>query len=40
MRTTPNALFSFDEPIANSSMFSLPRMTAPASRSFLVTVAS
>ena len=27
----PNALCSVDEPIANSSMFVLPRMTAPAS---------
>ena len=28
----PKAEFSVDEPIANSSMFVLPRMTAPASR--------
>ena len=31
--TGPYALCSFDEPIANSSMFVLPRTTAPASRS-------
>src|ERR687887_27673 len=36
----PNALFSVEEPIANSSMFVLPRMTRPASRSRAVTVAS
>ena len=34
------ALFSFDEPIANSSMFSLPSMTAPASARRPVTVDS
>ncbi len=36
----PNAQCSVDEPIANSSMFVLPRMTAPASRSRSVTWAS
>src|SRR3990172_2965354 len=35
-----NAEFSVEEPIANSSMLSLPRITAPASFSFLTTVAS
>ena len=33
LRVGPYALFSVDEPIANSSMFVLPTMTAPASRS-------
>ena len=36
----PNALCSVDEPIANSSMFVLPRITAPASRSRSVMCAS
>src|SRR4051812_34748939 len=36
----PNALFSVEEPIANSSMLVLPRMTRPASRSRAVMVAS
>src|SRR3954454_753541 len=31
LRTGPRELFSFDEPMANSSMLSLPRATAPAS---------
>ena len=31
--TGPYALFSFEEPIANSSQFVLPSSTAPASRS-------
>ncbi len=31
LRTGPYAEFSFDEPIANSSMFVLPRTRAPAS---------
>src|SRR5215207_3648866 len=31
--TGPNALVSFDEPIANSSQFSLPSMTAPSRQS-------
>ena len=38
--TGPNADHSFDEPIANSSMFVLPRITAPASRRRSVTWAS
>src|SRR4051812_28364254 len=36
----PNALFSVEDPMANSSMLVLPRMTTSASFSFLVTVAS
>jgi hypothetical protein len=32
LRVTWNALFSVEEPIANSSRFSLPRTTAPAAR--------
>src|SRR5918992_4638621 len=36
----PKALFSVDEPIANSSMLVLPKMTSPAARSRAVTVAS
>ena len=36
----PNAECSVDEPIANSSMLVLPRITAPASRSRAVTVES
>jgi len=39
-RVGPKALFSVDEPIANSSMFSLPTMTAPACLSLRTTVAS
>src|SRR5678815_2513096 len=39
-RVGPNALFSVDEPIANSSMFDLPTMIAPAARSRCVAVAS
>jgi hypothetical protein len=39
-RVGPYAEFSVDEPIANSSMFVLPRITTPASRSRRVTVAS
>jgi hypothetical protein len=35
-----NALFSFDEPIANSSMLSLPSITAPAPARRAVTVDS
>jgi len=38
--TGPYAEYSFDEPIANSSMFVLPRRTAPASRSRSVMWAS
>jgi hypothetical protein len=37
---TPYAEFSVEEPIANSSMLVLPRMTMPASSSLRVTVAS
>ncbi len=40
LRTGLNALFSFDEPIANSSMLSLPSITAPASARRAVTVDS
>ena len=39
-RVGPNALFSVDEPIANSSMFDLATTTAPASRKRATTVAS
>src|SRR5690242_4004222 len=38
--TLPNALVSFDEPIANWSMLSLPNMPAPAFHSFCDTVDS
>ena len=38
--TLPMALFSLDEPMANSSMFSLPSVTAPAAASLLTMVAS
>src|SRR3712207_9466246 len=40
LRVGPKAEFSVEEPMANSSMFVLPRMTMPASRSLRVTVAS
>src|SRR5213075_2603317 len=36
---TPNALYSVDEPIANSSRFVLPTMTAPAAASRSMAVA-
>ena len=36
---TPKAEFSVDEPIANSSMFVLPRMTAPSASSLATAVA-
>ncbi len=36
----PYALFSVEDPMANSSMLVLPRMTTPAALSFLVSVAS
>ena len=36
----PKAEFSVEEPIANSSKLVLPMMTAPASLSFSITVAS
>jgi hypothetical protein len=38
--TGPYAEFSFDEPMANSSQFSLPSSTAPAASSRLTAVAS
>ena len=38
--TAPNAEFSFDEPIANSSQLSLPSVTMPAAANFSTTVAS
>src|SRR5713101_2460276 len=37
--TGPNAEFSFDDPIANSSQFVLPMMTAPESSNRSITVA-
>ena len=40
LRTGPNAEFSLDEPIANSSRLVLPKIGMPASRSLRVTVAS
>ena len=40
LRTGLNALFSFDEPIANSSMLSLPSITPPAAARRAVTVDS
>src|SRR5205085_8126970 len=40
LREGPNAEFSVDDPIANSSMLVLPSRTAPASRSLRVTVDS
>ncbi len=40
LRTGPQAEFSLDEPIANSSQLSLPRLTAPAAASRATTVAS
>src|SRR5215831_12984463 len=39
-RDGPNAEFSVDDPIANSSQMVLPTMTAPACSSFRTTVAS
>src|SRR5262245_10314006 len=39
-RVGPNAEFSVDEPIANSSRLVLPMTTAPASRKRVTTVAS
>ena len=38
--TGPKALVSFDEPMANSSMLSLPSITAPSFHRFCVTVDS
>src|SRR5476649_805132 len=40
LRVVPNAEFSVDEPIANSSQFVLPTMTAPAACRRSTTVAS
>src|SRR3982751_1680067 len=40
LRTAPNALFSLDEPIANSSMFALPIATPCAALSRATTLAS
>src|SRR5680860_1499753 len=40
LRVGPNAENSVDDPIANSSMFVLPRITQPASRRRVTTVAS
>src|SRR6476661_6772581 len=40
LRVGPNAEFSVDEPIANSSRFVLPITTAPAARTRSTTVAS
>src|SRR3954454_15890623 len=39
-RTGPNAEFSFDDPIANSSQFVLPRMTPPSASIRAIAVAS
>src|SRR5262249_37406909 len=39
LRTGPNAEFSFDDPIANSSQFVLPMRTAPAAFNRATTVA-
>jgi hypothetical protein len=40
LRVTRNALFSVELPIANSSRFVFPMITAPAASSFWMTVAS
>src|SRR5205814_7280390 len=40
LRVGPNAEFSFDEPMANSSQFVLPTTTAPAASSRATAVAS
>ena len=40
MTTGPNSDVSFDEPMANSSMLSLPSITAPSRQSCAVTVDS
>jgi hypothetical protein len=40
LRTGPKAEFSFDEPIANSSMLVLPSSTAPARSNCSITCAS
>ena len=38
--TGPKCEFSFDEPMANSSMFALPRITAPARSNCAITCES
>jgi len=40
LRDGPNAQFSVDDPIENSSQIVLPTMTAPAASNFSTTVAS
>ncbi len=40
LRVVPNPEFSVEEPMANSSMLVLPRITTPLSRSRRTTVAS
>ena len=40
LRVAPNAEFSVELPIANSSMFNRPKRIAPAAFNFLLTVAS
>src|SRR4029079_3857497 len=40
LRVGPNALFSVDEPIANSSMLVLATTSAPLARSLVIAVAS
>src|SRR5919106_2047114 len=40
LRTGPNAEFSFEDPIANSSQFVFPTITAPAASRRRTTVAS
>ena len=40
LRAGPNQLVSLDDPMANSSMFVLPRHTVPAADSRATTVAS
>jgi hypothetical protein len=40
LTTGPKAEVSFDEPMANSSLLSLPSMTAPSRQSWLDTVDS
>ena len=40
LRTGPNAEFSFDEPMANSSQLALPMMTPPAASRRVTAVAS
>src|SRR3954471_7872522 len=40
LRVGPNALFSVDDPMANSSMFVFATMSAPLARSLVIAVAS